>query len=130
MGPIKAAFAGTARMDLNEAEKSGQVIGRGKDGLSRSQLDGMLDFKVAGLPGRGSELTLDMVYKLTGPLSQFSRPALVAEIADRILDQVAASIESLAQGRDPDHAKQNNLNGLSLMVSVFVGWIKRTLRFR
>jgi carbon-monoxide dehydrogenase small subunit len=130
MGPIKAAFAGSAQMDLIEAEKSGHVIGRGKDGLSRSQLDGMLDFKVISLPEGDSELVLDMAYKLTGPLSQFSRPALVAEIADRILDQVAASIESLAKGQEPDHTKQGNLNGLSLMASVFMGWLKRTLRFR
>lgn len=130
MGPIKAAFAGTAKMDLNEAEKSGHVIGRGKDGLSRSQLDGMLDFKVISLPEGGAELTLDMVYKLTGPLSQFSRPALVAEIADRILDQVAASIDALARGQEPDLTTQSNLNGLSLMASVFMGWIKRALRFR
>jgi carbon-monoxide dehydrogenase small subunit len=130
MGPIKAAFAGTAKMELDETVKSGHVIGRGKDGLSRSQLDGMLDFKVTELPEGGSELALDMVYKLTGPLSQFSRPALVAEIADRILDQVAASIDSLARGEDPKETQPRNLNGLSLMASVITGWIKRILRFR
>lgn len=130
MGPIKAAFTGTAKMDLNEAEKSGHVIGRGKDGLSRSQLDGMLDFRVTGLPEGGTELALEMIYKLTGPLSQFSRPTLVAEIADRILGQVAASIEALAKGQEPDQTTQTNINGLSLLSAALWGWIKRALRFR
>ena len=130
MGPIKAAFKGTARMELDEVGKTGEVIGRGKDGFSRSQLDGTLDFQITDHSEGGSELSLDMRYKLTGPLSQFSRPSLVAEIADRILDQVVASIEAKAKGENPELVENANLNGLSLLTSAFFGWIKNTLGFR
>jgi len=122
MGPIKAAFVGTAKMDLKDAEKSGHVIGRGRDSLSRSQLDGMLDFHVTRSETGDTVLSLDMTYKLTGTLSQFSRPTLVAEIADRILVQVASAIEARAQGKEPDATAQTSLNGLSLLASVFKGW--------
>ena len=130
MGPIKAAFTGVARMELDEMSKTGEVVGRGKDGLSRSQLDGALDFQITDHAEGGSELSLDMQYKLTGPLSQFSRPSLVAEIADRILDQVVASIEAKAEGRNPELIENADLNGLSLLTSAFLGWIKKTLGFR
>ena len=130
MGPIKAAFVGTAKMDLKDAEKSGHVIGRGRDSLSRSQLDGMLDFHVTRSETGDTVLSLDMTYKLTGTLSQFSRPTLVAEIADRILVQVASAIEARAQGKEPDATAQTSLNGLSLLASVFKGWFRRVLWFR
>ena len=84
LGPMTAGFRGKAAVRLDPHAKAGQVRGTGRDGLSRSTVDGVLDFALSD-DGASTRLELSMVYRLKGPLAQFGRPALVAEVADGIL---------------------------------------------
>jgi aerobic carbon-monoxide dehydrogenase small subunit len=101
LGPIRSSFDGAADIDLNAKAKSGRVVGRGVDRLSRSTLDGSLGFELAGA-GNGSQsrLKLEMVYRLKGPLAQFGRPAVVESVADQLLSETAKAIADKAHGRD------------------------------
>lgn len=123
LGPMRASFAGSARVTLDEVARTGKVAGSGRDRLSRSRLDGALSFALHPAGAGASRLDLSMRYLLKGPLAQFGRPALVAEIADRILADVAANIAARASGQAvPD--RQKPLNGLALLAAV----LKRLLR--
>lgn len=126
IGPMRATFKGVADVHIDDAEKSGRVIGRGGDGLSRSSLDGEMKFKLetsSSSPQR-SDLVLDILYKLKGPLAQFGRPAIVAEVADRLLAQTARNIEALARGEKPESHKRAPVSGLSLIWASLVGFFK------
>ncbi|MCR9177673.1 MAG: 2Fe-2S iron-sulfur cluster-binding protein [Alphaproteobacteria bacterium] len=125
MGPIKAAFRGIARLTFEPASRSGHVVGRGRDSFTRSVLEGRLNFAVAEVSAHATELTLDMAYTLTGPLSQFSRPDLVAEIADDLLRQVAKGIETRAAGGVAAPASHSSLNGFSLVWRIVKRRVKR-----
>lgn len=125
MGPIKAAFRGIARLTFEPGSRSGHVVGRGRDSFTRSVLEGRLNFAVAEVSAHATELTLDMAYTLTGPLSQFSRPDLVAEIADDLLRQVAKGIETRAAGGVTAPASQSSLNGFSLVWRIVKRRVKR-----
>jgi carbon-monoxide dehydrogenase small subunit len=97
IGPMRARFAGTARVAYDAASRSGTVHGAGGDGISRSRADGAIRF--AALPAdSGSRLDLDMTYKLSGPLAQFGRPAVVAHVVDRLLGDVAANLAQASEG--------------------------------
>lgn len=123
VGPMRANFKGQAAVRFDAASRTGRVVGKGKDGLTRSNVDGALDFALAADGTNGSRLNLEMTYKLQGPLAQFGRKALVEEIADRILSDVSARLAARATGAKPPQQSEKPLNGLTLAFSV----IKRLL---
>ncbi|WP_161973919.1 2Fe-2S iron-sulfur cluster-binding protein [Hwanghaeella grinnelliae] len=131
-GPIKAQFRGTASITYLPETKSGQLLGRGKDGLSRSGLEGRLDFQL--VPNdNASDINLEMRYRLNGPLSQFGRPALVEEIANGLLADIAQAIDATLSGNDATAGRtqpQRSLSGFRLLFNAFKGLIRRTLSTR
>lgn len=116
VGPIKAIFAGRGSVTFDADRRRGSLIGRGRDALSRTALDGKLDFVVAETDPGSCRLDLDMRYRLAGPLSQFGRPELVAEIADRLLAEVATAIEHEVRGGGSVAEAPKPINGFTLMV--------------
>jgi carbon-monoxide dehydrogenase small subunit len=68
-----------------------------------------------------------MVYRLKGPLAQFGRPALVAEVADGILRQTADAMAARASGDATAQPEQNKLGGAALIGRVLRGLLKRIL---
>lgn len=117
VGPIKATFQGRGLVSFDAENKAGRLVGRGRDTVSRTGLEGSLGFTIRDEGANGSRLDLEMRYRLAGPLSQFGRPELVAEIADRLLKQVSGAIEREARGERADSAAEapSSLNGLALL---------------
>lgn len=127
-GPIKARFDGTAKLDYAPETRSGRLVGKGRDGLSRSGLEGRLDFHLVQ-DGTASALKLEMRYRLNGPLSQFGRPALVEEIANSLLVEIAGNIDARLSGTEAPQsaAPQQSLSGFKLLFSALKGLIRRAL---
>jgi aerobic carbon-monoxide dehydrogenase small subunit len=98
VGPIKATFRGIGSLVLDDTGKTGRLIGKGRDTVSRTGLEGRLDFALVETGADACRLDLDMRYRLAGPLAQFGRPELVAEIAERLLRDVGAAIEGQSRG--------------------------------
>lgn len=128
-GPIKARFQGSAKINYSPEAKSGRLIGAGRDNLSRSGLDGLLDFVLVP-DGDGCDIQLEMRYRLNGPLSQFGRPALVDEIANGLLAEIAVAIDAKLSGKPVDgHGAQSggSISGFRLLFNAVKGLIRRTL---
>lgn len=131
VGPMGATFHGTAALSADDVTLTGSVAGKGRDGLSRSTLDGYLDFALAETGDGNSRISFEMLYRLNGPLAQFGRPALVAEIADRLLAEIAVSIAALAKGEAPPEGHgARKIGGVSLFFGAIFGMIKRTFTSR
>ena len=127
-GPMQAAFRGTALLRLDADHRRGRLAGLGRDRLTRSELTGTLDFALREDAGGGSRLDLVMHYRLKGPLAQFSRPALVEEIADQILAEVTANIARRAKGETL--APEKPLSVFSLLGRAAARLFNRLLRMR
>ncbi len=126
VGPIKATFAGRGAVTFDAGRRRGGLVGRGRDALSRTALEGMLDFVVAETGPGTCRLDLDMRYRLAGPLAQFGRPELVAEIADRLLAEVAAAIEREVRGDGISVAEAPKpIKGFALMVQALKAMLSR-----
>lgn len=102
LGAVRARFAGVADIRYRDEAQAGEAIGRGRDRITRSQLDGALEFALAAAEDdpQTSKLKLEMRYRLSGPLAQFGRPSLVAALADELLSQTSANITARAAGLD------------------------------
>jgi len=125
---MRANFDGAANVSFDATTQSGRLIGRGGDRLTRSNVDGELTFLLHETNANQSELELDILYQLKGPLAQFGRPAIVAEVADRILADTAANIAAKATGAQPAGAQQKPAAGLALMWSAIRGMFKSFFR--
>ncbi|MFC3226448.1 2Fe-2S iron-sulfur cluster-binding protein [Marinibaculum pumilum] len=129
IGPMRASFGGEGAVRYDTAGRSGRLAGSGRDAASRSSLLGRLDFALTAEAGGGSRLVLDLRYRLTGPLAQFGRPAIVEGIADRLLADLAAALAARAAGRAPPAAESPKaLGGLRLLGAALAGLVRRALR--
>jgi carbon-monoxide dehydrogenase small subunit len=95
LGPFQARFAGEGRFTVDAAARRGALSGRGRDGANGAEGEVLF---VLRPEGEGSLLTLDLGWRLTGPLAQFSRPALLRGVVAAVAGEVAGRMEEAARG--------------------------------
>jgi aerobic carbon-monoxide dehydrogenase small subunit len=122
IGPMLMRFDGMARVVFNHASHNGDVRGTGGDRSSRSRVEGAIRFAARSAAGNGSRLDLEMTYKLSGPLAQFGRPALIAGVVNRLLDDFAANLAQACQG--DIIAASAPIGGIGLMFSTLFGMLR------
>jgi len=96
LGPIRASFAGTGQVSLHEASQMGRLRGGGRDGASRAE--GEVVWTVAPGPRGGSDVTVRLCWRLTGPLAQFGRAALVRDVVRRVARDFARNLDPIVAG--------------------------------
>lgn len=123
LGPISAAFRGSALIERDEATRSGRILGAGQDGGGRSSTRGLIGYRVLpGLTDDSSRVELSVGYTLKGALAQFGRPGLVRDLAGRITADFARNLEAHLAGKAPP-TPARSLDTLSLMSGLLRGWI-------
>lgn len=133
IGPIAAAFQGAARIERDPAARSGRIIGIGNDARSRSSTQGEISYRL--LPrdgGAATRVELAIGYSLKGLLAQVGRPALVRDLAARLIAEFAINLDRRLSGGPMDAvaAPARDLNGLSLLFGLVRGQVKSWLRRR
>jgi len=98
LGPITAAFAGEAELQMDDADWSGVIHGAGRDQKNNSRARADIRFGLAEQgPGTRVDVTVD--FTLTGTLAQFSRGAIVQAVAQRITDEFARNLAAAMEAR-------------------------------
>jgi carbon-monoxide dehydrogenase small subunit len=98
LGPMTANFTGRARIVRDDAWRRGQIIGSGRDPSGGSRAAGEVDYAVASTEGGGTEVMLTIRALLSGPLAQFGRSRIVADLVGRITDTFARNLEARLTG--------------------------------
>ena len=113
-GPMRAAFAGGATLERDEAAKRGVIHGAGQDALSSSRARGDIAYQLSDAGGGATRIAISIDYSLQGPLAQFSRGGLVREFVGRMVAEFGANLERhLAGGtRSAAPAKQLDAGGV------------------
>jgi carbon-monoxide dehydrogenase small subunit len=117
LGPFAARFGGEGSLALDAARRSGVLRGRGRDGANGAE--GAVSWRVEP-EGAGSRLHLELAWRLSGPLAQFSRPALVRGVVAGLAADFARNLEKTARGeaaRAP--------SAWALLLRVLRGWLRR-----
>jgi aerobic carbon-monoxide dehydrogenase small subunit len=102
LGPMAAAFAGSAVIERHDATLVGTAKGAGGDNASRSRTRGELTYRLTpGGGGTDTRLAITVEYDLQGPLAQFSRSGLAQDLGRRILGSFAANLNARLTGAPP-----------------------------
>jgi len=132
LGPISASFAGEGDVQWDDAQHRGVIRGGGRDSTSSSQARGEIEFALSATPEGGTRADVQVGFSLAGPLAQFSRGAIVNDLAERLTAEFArnldARIGAAARGEAGPAAPAAELRAGSLLLSVVWSRIKRALR--
>ena len=130
LGPIAADFAGRAELTMDDASWSGAIKGQGLDKKNNSRAKSDVRFALTEQPN-GTLVAIDVDFTLTGMLAQFSRGAIVQEIARRLVREFAANLETAMASQAPQvAAPPKALNVGALLWSVIAGWFARIFSAR
>jgi carbon monoxide dehydrogenase subunit G len=100
LGPITAAFAGGAELTMDDATWTGTIHGHGLDKKNNSRAKSDVNFMLSDQAG-GALVDIKVDFTLTGLLAQFSRGAIVQEIARRLVGEFARNLEAKMAAEAP-----------------------------
>ncbi len=124
IGPMRATFGGRARVTYDDAARSGALTGGADDQVSLSSAEGAMGFRVVG-DGDRCVVHAEIRYRLIGPLAQAGRPAIVADVVDRMLARFNANILAKAAGQAVD---DRPIGGLRMLATLLVKALRRLLK--
>jgi len=122
-GPIRAAFAGEARLRREPSGDAGRLTGGGSDARSGSRAKGEVRWRLVPQQDGRTRVDVELLYQLGGSLAQFGRGGLVADFAERLTKTFAGNVEARLTGAEPAKARQD-VDALSLFFSVLLKRLK------
>lgn len=98
IGPMSASFTGTGSVRFDDAARSGVFAGAALDRRTQSRVKGEARFALEATD-QGTRVKVEVDYALTGPLAQFSRGAILREVANQLTAQFADNLRTrIAEG--------------------------------
>jgi carbon-monoxide dehydrogenase small subunit len=101
LGPIAAAFAGSAAIEREDASMTGTIRGAGTDGGTGSRTRGEVAYRLVAEDGGASTRVFVVVeYSLQGALAQFSRSSIAQELGRRLVGEFAVNLNARLGGEN------------------------------
>jgi carbon-monoxide dehydrogenase small subunit len=118
LGPVAASFAGDGTVTPYPSEYRQVIEGRGVDRKGGSRVSGSVDYRLSESPGGGAtRVEVVIGYALTGLLAQLGRSGLARDLAQRIGEAFAQSIDARLRRTPEGDAPQVRLNAFALILS-------------
>jgi aerobic carbon-monoxide dehydrogenase small subunit len=109
LGPIVAAFAGSAAIERDDAALRGIIRGAGSDRGTGSRTRGEVTYWLAP-EGESTRVSIVVEYSLQGALAQFSRSSLAQDLGRRLVAEFAANLNARMSGKAAPRKKAAPLN--------------------
>jgi aerobic carbon-monoxide dehydrogenase small subunit len=104
LGPIRPSFRGRGQFTVSSSARTGEIIGEGNEKRGVSRASGRMFFSASPESAEATRVSVEVSYKLTGPLAQFARPTLVAGIVSEVGTVFAANLNNIVCGRSSSAA--------------------------
>jgi len=129
LGPIRAAFGGSAVIERDDRTLRGVIRGAGSDRGTGSRTKGEVVYRLAP-EGAGDRTRVSLVveYSLQGALAQFSRSSLAQDLGRRLVADFAANLNARLGGGGATNTPGAPLNVGRLAWSWLRDRLRRLLR--
>jgi carbon-monoxide dehydrogenase small subunit len=125
LGPIAANFSGQARIERDDIQRRGIIMGAGRDRAGGSSAAGEAEYVLEATADGRTCVALTIRALLTGPLAQFGRSGIVEDLVTRITETFARNLEAALTGTaTAGQADAAPLNAGWLLGQVFWGRLK------
>ena len=94
LGPILAAFAGSAVSERDDKAMRGAIRGAGSDRGTGSRTKGEVTYRLAAAGDRATRVSIIVEYSLQGALAQFSRSSLAQNLGRRLVAEFAQNLNA------------------------------------
>ncbi len=98
LGPILAAFAGSAVIERDDQALRGVIRGAGSDRGTGSRTKGDVVYRLAPEGDGQTRVSIIVEYSLQGALAQFSRSSLAQDLGRRLVADFAANLNARLTG--------------------------------
>lgn len=131
MGPMTAAFEGSATVTPDSTARRARIEGKGVDkkGGSRGQVK--VEYAIAAEGSDSTKVTVDADVTLSGPAAQFGRTGLINEMSKRLIGEFVDCLEARLGATSEAEAEAitaPEVKGISLFFSALWSAIKRRFR--
>jgi aerobic carbon-monoxide dehydrogenase small subunit len=127
LGPIQAAFSGSAVIERDERALRGIIRGAGSDKGTGSRTKGEIVYRLTPeADGQQTRVSVTVEYSLQGALAQFSRSGLVLELGRRLVSDFAAKLNARLAGAQT--APSAPFNAGRFLWSFLLDWLRRPFR--
>jgi carbon-monoxide dehydrogenase small subunit len=127
LGPIQAAFSGSAVIERDDRALRGIIRGAGSDKGTGSRTKGEIVYRlIPEADGQQTRVSVTVEYSLQGALAQFSRSGLVQELGRRLVSDFAAKLNARLAGAQT--APSAPFNAGRFLWSFLVDWLRRRFR--
>ena len=126
LGPMTAAFEGTATITPDQPNHTATIEGKGVDkkGGSRGQVK--VVYAIVE-DSEGSKVSVDADVTLSGPAAQFGRTGLINEMSKRLINDFVGCLEgklAASSDQEADTITAGEVKGISLFFSSLWAWLK------
>jgi carbon-monoxide dehydrogenase small subunit len=108
VGPLSAKVEGEGEITRNDAERRGQITGRGVDKRGGSRVGVTMDYAVVP-DGTGSAITVTAETDLSGPLAQVGRTGIIEDVVRRLTEEFTKALEARLNAKSSDAAPSNGI---------------------
>jgi carbon-monoxide dehydrogenase small subunit len=122
VGPIAAEFQGLAEIERDSEARSGTIRGSGQDRRSSSATQGVIRYRLLPVDRQSTRVELNVGYRLTGTLAQFSRSDLIKDIAGRLIAMFAQNLEARLTRPEEPLRPAAELKAIPLLFSALMKW--------
>jgi carbon monoxide dehydrogenase subunit G len=139
LGPISSSFTGDATVTADHDEFRMKIVGKGVDRSGGSQ--GRVTVAVSltpaasgtsvGSDAASTSVTMDADVTLAGPIAQFGRTGLVAEVSKRLINEFAECLHAKLSARTVEESsaiQAGDVRGFGLLVASVLAWLKNLFR--
>lgn len=131
LGPISSSFTGEATVVASDEDFRLEVVGKGVDRIGGSQGRVTVEVSLLAQDSAGTEIVIDAEVMLAGPIAQFGRTGLVAEVSKRLINDFTECLHaklSAASVEESSKIQAGEVKGLSLLLAGLWTWIKNLFR--
>lgn len=132
LGPITAGFAGEGSVAREPERFRATIEGRGSDQKSGSATSGRMSYTLAAVDGSDGQpatrVDVIMDYALTGPLAQFGRSGMVADLVKRMSGTFASNLDHKLAGEAVEGGAGRGASAIGLLWGLLRDWFARLFR--